>query len=96
MQSKTIFLVRHAKSCWNNEFPDFERPIKKRGVYDANLVSEHLINKNINPDIILCSSANRTKLTAEIFIKNLALANVNIEYLEELYDFFWRIAFTGY
>lgn len=84
---KTIFFVRHAKSCWNNNLDDFDRPINKRGYKDAGLVSNYLINKNINPDIILCSSANRTRLTAEIFIKNLKLQNIEIKYERELYDF---------
>ncbi|AUC81624.1 histidine phosphatase family protein [Lacinutrix sp. Bg11-31] len=86
-RSKTVFLIRHSKSCWDNELTDFERPIKKRGIVDANLVSNYLKNSEINPELILCSSAERAKLTAEIFIKNLALASVNIKYLKELYDF---------
>ncbi|WP_055446174.1 SixA phosphatase family protein [Lacinutrix mariniflava] len=86
-RGKTIFLIRHAKSCWDNELADFERPIKKRGQLDANLVSNHLKYSEINPELILCSAAERTKLTAEIFIKNLALTNVNRKYLMALYDF---------
>ena len=84
---KILFLVRHAKSSWDNELPDFERPLKKRGINDATLVSKHLSHSHILPDIILCSAAERTKLTAKIFINNLALAHVNIEYLQDLYDF---------
>ena len=84
---KILYLVRHAKSSWDYELPDFERPIKKRGINDANLVSNCLKDSEIKPQVIFCSSAERTKLTAEIFIKNLALANVNIKYLEDLYDF---------
>jgi len=85
--TKTVFFVRHAKSCWDNNLEDFNRPINKRGYVDANLVSNYLINKNINPEIILCSSAVRTRLTAEIFIKNLNLENVEIKYTKALYDF---------
>ncbi|WP_055437404.1 SixA phosphatase family protein [Lacinutrix algicola] len=84
---KTLFLIRHAKSCWDNELADFERPIKNRGILDSKLVSNYLKNNSLSPKLILCSSAKRTKLTAEIFIKNLALTNVKINYLKELYDF---------
>ncbi|WP_034058344.1 SixA phosphatase family protein [Lacinutrix jangbogonensis] len=84
---KTLYLVRHAKSCWKNELPDFERPIKKRGINDSTLVSNHLKKKFTGVDKIVCSAANRTKLTADIFIKNLSLTHVNIEYLKALYDF---------
>lgn len=84
---KTVYFVRHAKSCWNNNLEDFDRPLKNRGVKDANLVSNYLLNKNVYPDLILCSAANRTKLTAAIFIKNLGLENTEIKFLKSLYDF---------
>lgn len=84
---KTVYFVRHAKSCWNNNLQDFDRPIKKRGVKDAHLVSKHLESKNIKPELILCSSAKRTRLTAEIFIENLELDAVKIEFMKVLYDF---------
>ncbi|WAC02849.1 histidine phosphatase family protein [Lacinutrix neustonica] len=84
---KTVYFVRHAKSCWNNNDSDFDRPLKKRGIKDANLVSNYLKNKAIDPDLILCSSANRTRLTADIFIENLALNSVKTEYIKALYDF---------
>ncbi|APX99971.1 SixA phosphatase family protein [Lacinutrix venerupis] len=86
-RQKTLYLIRHAKSCWNNNLEDFNRPIKKRGINDANLVSNHLNSVKIEPEIIFCSAAERTKLTSEIFIKNLGLANVKIEYSKQLYDF---------
>lgn len=84
---KTVYFVRHAKSCWSNNLPDFDRPLNDRGIVDANLVSNYLIDKNINPDIILSSSANRTRLTSEIFIENLNIQDVKIEFLDALYDF---------
>jgi phosphohistidine phosphatase len=84
---KTLTLIRHAKSCWNNNLSDFDRPIKKRGINDANLVSNALVNTISNPDIILCSAANRTRLTAAIFIKNLSLEAIAVKYQKELYDF---------
>lgn len=86
-RGKILYLIRHAKSCRDNQLSDFERSINKRGVNDANLVSKYLANIELYPDLILCSSSKRTKLTAEIFIKNLSLANVKTEYLKELYDF---------
>ena len=84
---KTLLLVRHAKSCWENNLPDFDRPLNKRGIKDTNLVSNALMDSNINPNIILCSAANRTRLTADIFVKNLSLESIKIEYLKDLYDF---------
>ena len=85
--NKVLFLVRHAKSCWNNELADFERPLKKRGIADANLVSNYLKGSVPKLEMILCSGSERTKLTADIFIKNMDLESVKIKYTKALYDF---------
>ena len=35
MASKTLILMRHAKSSWQTPGPDFRRPLNERGVADA-------------------------------------------------------------
>ena len=67
---KKIFLLRHAKSSWKDQFlNDFERPLNKRGKRDAPLIAEQLRNRNIIPDLIISSSSKRTFDTAKIFAK---------------------------
>ncbi|TXE11518.1 histidine phosphatase family protein [Seonamhaeicola algicola] len=84
---KTLILVRHAKSSWEFDVTDHERPLKKRGINDAKLVSETLKHENFKFDKILSSDATRTKETSKIFLKHLNINGSNIEYLYKLYDF---------
>ena len=40
---KQIFLLRHAKSDWNNlGEQDFDRSLAKRGIQDASTISNHV------------------------------------------------------
>lgn len=84
---KNLILVRHAKSSWEFNLNDHERPLNKRGFSDADLVSKHLIVDKLNPDIILSSDTVRTKTTASIFLNNLSLKSREIELDHNLYDF---------
>lgn len=71
---KQITLIRHAKSSWDNtSWDDIERPLKTRGINDANLMSKILIEKGIIPDHIVCSPAVRAQQTCNIFIENMNL-----------------------
>ena len=80
-----IFLVRHAKSSWNNiNLDDHERPLSKRGISDAILMRKYLIGLNVNFEKILCSSSVRTKQTLDLLIDNIDQYN-GIQYLNELY-----------
>lgn len=84
---KTLILVRHAKSSWKFDVKDHDRPLKKRGFKDADLISKTLKNLNFHADLFLASTATRTQTTAHIFIKNLR-ANVNtLRLSSKLYDF---------
>lgn len=65
---KTLYLVRHAKSSWENALQsDFDRPLNERGLKSAPLMAELLKGKNVTPDMIVSSPANRAITTAVIF-----------------------------
>ncbi len=67
---KRLLLMRHAKSSWKEtEIPDIERPLKKRGVKDAEKMGKMLHSKKLNPDLIISSTAERAVKTAEIVAK---------------------------
>ena len=53
---KKIILIRHAKSSWENNVSDLERPISKRGYNDANLMVGILNNFSIDVDAIFSSN----------------------------------------
>jgi phosphohistidine phosphatase len=71
---RTLFLLRHAKSSWDNtSLPDFERPLNSRGRTAAETIARVLREKNINPDAIVSSPAVRAKETIEIIIQSAQL-----------------------
>jgi phosphohistidine phosphatase len=61
---KTIFLLRHAKSSWKDAgLSDFDRPLNKRGKQSAKALASHMAAEGIDPDVVLCSAAKRTRST---------------------------------
>jgi phosphohistidine phosphatase len=82
---KTLLLMRHAKSSWKDEsLSDHERPLKKRGKKDSKLIAKVIKKKDLTPDLILCSSAVRTKETAEVLTDALDYEG-KVIYSDELY-----------
>ena len=70
---KKLFLIRHAKSSWENpDLSDFERPLNNRGIQNAPVMAKRFIKKWNAPQILLCSPATRAKQTAEYFKTNLS------------------------
>ena len=84
---KKIILVRHAKSSWEYDVIDHQRPLNKRGVNDANLVSKKLSKNNLIIDQVLSSDAMRAKNTANIFVDNLNIDKTIFSLNHDLYDF---------
>ena len=64
---KTLLLLRHAKSSWKDgDVDDHERPLNPRGKRDAPRMGKLLLDEELKPDMIVCSSAKRTRRTAEL------------------------------
>jgi phosphohistidine phosphatase len=81
---KTLYLIRHAKSDWNNpELKDVERHLNERGYAAANSMS---LKIKVKPDIIISSPAIRALSTALIFARNLNYSQNAICIKEELYE----------
>ena len=69
---RSLFLVRHAKSSWDDvALPDEERPLADRGKRDAPMMGKRLAKRQVKPDLILSSPARRALSTAEIIAKEL-------------------------
>ena len=63
---KTLLLLRHAKSSWNNPaLDDHERPLNKRGRRDGPRMGELLRQHGLIPELVISSDAVRARLTAE-------------------------------
>jgi phosphohistidine phosphatase len=61
-----LYLLRHAKSSWDDPSqPDHERPLAERGRQAVGVLGRYVEQHRIQPDLILCSSARRTRETLE-------------------------------
>lgn len=62
---KTLTIVRHAKSSWDNPgLSDHDRPLNKRGHRDAPLMGRRIVRHGIRPSLIVSSPAVRAWSTA--------------------------------
>ena len=82
---KNLYLIRHAKSNWDDESKsDFKRGLNKRGQRAIFTMSDALKEKKVIPDLILSSSAKRAKLTAKGLAQEIGY-NGKIKYIDTLY-----------
>jgi phosphohistidine phosphatase len=66
MGMKTLFLVRHAKSSWDDpSLPDEDRPLNARGRRAAPKMGKRLAKRGVRLDLILSSPAKRAIKTAQ-------------------------------
>lgn len=65
-EAKQLFLLRHAKSSWDDPtLADYDRPLAPRGRKAAKVMAEHLHREKIKPALVLCSSARRSRETLD-------------------------------
>ena len=82
----TLYLLRHAKSSWDNASQqDFERPLASRGRKACALIGEFIQEKGIDFDLVLVSTAVRTRETIEL-IKERAKFRGEVRYDERIYE----------
>ncbi|MCX8559364.1 histidine phosphatase family protein [Mycolicibacterium mucogenicum] len=79
--TRTLILLRHAKSDYPDGVADHDRPLAKRGIREAALAGDW-IRENLPPvDAVLCSTATRTRQTLER-----TGITAPVKYIERLYD----------
>lgn len=84
--SKTLYLIRHAKSSWDDpSLRDHDRPLNKRGKRDAPFMAKKLKEKNIIPDLIISSTAERAIEFANILAEELDYKKKNIKAEKDMY-----------
>lgn len=82
---KTLFLLRHAKSSWKDgDLSDHDRPLNKRGKSDAPRMGELMVKEELHPDLIISSSAKRTRKTTELLVEKAGF-DPEIMYERDLY-----------
>ena len=79
---RLLTLLRHAESLQSSDI-DKDRILSENGINQALAIAEfYKNNKNYLPDLILCSSATRTRQTIKPLLKNFA---IDVTYLDHLY-----------
>ena len=65
---KTLLVLRHGKSSWSDpSTDDHDRPLKRRGKQAAKKIGYAVRERDLLPDLILCSTARRARGTARRF-----------------------------
>lgn len=83
---KTLYLVRHAKSSWeDSQLRDYDRPLNKRGKKDAPNMGRRLALMRVSVDLLLSSPANRAYTTATIIASAFNYDKKAIETDEAIY-----------
>lgn len=74
---KQLIILRHSKSSWKNtNLSDHERPLNKRGNYDAQLISNYLFSLIQEIDMLHSSSSERTRETSDYFIDKIKIKKI--------------------
>jgi phosphohistidine phosphatase len=83
---KTLLLVRHAKSSWDQPgLSDAERPLNERGKKDAPEMAARMKEKGITIDRFVSSTAKRARRTARYFAEEFGQSKEDIKLVEDLY-----------
>jgi phosphohistidine phosphatase len=72
MPTHVLHLLRHAKSSWDEALEDHERPLSRRGREASRRVGDSLPAALGAVDLVLCSTAVRTRETAELVLAGFA------------------------
>lgn len=63
---RRLVVLRHAKSAWPDGVADHERPLAPRGRRDAPAAGRWLREAGCVPDLVVCSTAGRTRQTWDL------------------------------
>ncbi len=67
---RVLHVLRHAKSDWGNpRLADHDRPLNRRGRAASRLIAAHVAGWPV--DLVVCSSATRTRQTAAAILPGL-------------------------
>lgn len=83
---KTLYLLRHAKSSWDDPaLPDHDRPLAPRGRKAAPRIGAEMARAGLIPDLALCSTAQRARETWDLVAAQ-ELQTVAMETRRAIYD----------
>ena len=83
---KTLFILRHAKSSWDDpSLADFDRPLNDRGKNAAPFMGQIMADRDLSPDVIVSSPAVRARETASL-VANSGHLSAEIRHDERIYE----------
>lgn len=82
---RELLLLRHAKSDWDQNCGDFDRPLNPRGRRDAARIGQWLHHQTRLPDTVLSSPARRAAQTAHAVCAMTGIAMDSIQWDERIY-----------
>ncbi len=83
---KSLLLIRHAKSSWDNPTQnDFDRPLNARGLNDAPMMAQRLLDRKVKIDAFFSSPAVRAKQTCSLFMEVYNIDKTAIQLQSQLY-----------
>lgn len=83
---KTIYVVRHAKSSWENySLSDHDRPLLEMGVRRTSRMADFLTSEKIKVDLFISSTARRAIDTAKLIAEGIGYPVDNIKAVRNLY-----------
>ena len=86
MAGKELFLVRHAKSSWDDStISDHDRPLNERGYRNTPEMGRRLSDRGVSPDVLISSTALRACTTAEIMAGSINFPKDQIVFDRTLY-----------
>ena len=86
IQYKAVILFRHGKSDWDAQYDsDHDRPLAKRGIRDAKRMGKFLSKRAEVPELILSSTALRTRETTKLAMEA-GNWDVDIELEKKIYE----------
>ena len=68
---RRLLLIRHAKALEDEGSGDHARPLNPRGRSDAAMLGGWLLKENLMPQVIMCSTAQRTRETLSLLGENI-------------------------
>jgi phosphohistidine phosphatase len=86
MDSRRVTLLRHGEAQALDSSPeDFERELTRHGTAEAQEIALRIVRRNLIPDLILVSPAERAWSTAEIVAGECELDPKQVQCARELY-----------
>jgi phosphohistidine phosphatase len=86
---RTLIVLRHAKAAHTPGATDHDRELTDRGEQDAEQAGAEIRGLGLEPDLVLCSTARRTRRTAQLALPGVETDHRGLIYqgvVEELLD----------